>query len=169
MERKTVLFVCSFNSVRSQMAEGFINARCPKLYLAESAGIAPAGLNPYAVAVMKEAGIDISKHQSKKIGTFAKVRFDYLITLCDRAKQAGAGILPPAGKTIHRAFDSPSEIRKNKNEILADFRVLRDEMGGWLDETFPDCTEAGAGTGLSCDGVPVHSDSAADEDREAIR
>jgi protein-tyrosine-phosphatase len=70
MKKKTVLFISSFNSVRSQMTEGFLNARCKDLYTAFSAGIAPAGLNPYAVAVMKEAGIDISAQKSKQLFFF---------------------------------------------------------------------------------------------------
>lgn len=139
MEPKTMLFICSFNSVRSQIAEGLINARNPVLYKAFSAGIAPAGISPYAVAVMNEAGIDISSHKSKKISNFPGIRFDYVITLCERAKLAGAGSLPQGMNNIHRAFISPSEIRKDKAEILSDFRTLRDEIKVWLDETFPYC------------------------------
>jgi len=141
MGPKTILFVCSFNSVRSQIAEAFINERCPSRYRAYSAGIAPAGLNPYAVAVMKEAGIDISAHKAKKVGVFNGKKFDYVVTLCNRARLAGTGSLPCGENEIHHAFESPSEIRKNKAEILADFRALRDEIREWLDETFPDCAE----------------------------
>ena len=91
MEKKTVLFICSFNSVRSQIAEGLLNARCKDRYTAFSAGIAPAGLNPYAVAVMKEAGIDISTQKSRKLSYFTGTRFDYVITMCDHVKPAVPG------------------------------------------------------------------------------
>jgi arsenate reductase len=149
MEPRTILFVCSFNSVRSQMAEALINARCPARYRASSAGIAPAGLNPYAVTVMKEIGIDISGQRSKKLSGFSGVSFEYVITLCDRARSAAAGSLPPGKNLLHHAFESPSEARKNKAEILADFRTLRDEIREWLDETFPDCAEEDCGRDAS--------------------
>jgi len=139
MEKKTVLFVCSFNSVRSQIAEALLNARCGKHYTAYSAGIAPAGLNPFAVAVMKEVGIDISSQRSKKLSLFTGTRFDYVVTMCDRVKQALSGSIPEGIVVLHRGFVSPSEIRKNKAEILADFRTLRDEIDSWITDTFPDC------------------------------
>jgi arsenate reductase len=139
MEKKTVLFVCSFNSARSQIAEGLLNARYPDRYLAFSAGIAPAGLNPYAVAVMKEAGIDISFQKSKKLANFNGTRFDYVITMCDHVKPAVAGSIPEGVIMIHRNFVSPSEIQKNKDEILADFRTLRDDIDSWLTGIFSDC------------------------------
>lgn len=138
MEKKTVLFVCSFNSARSQIAEGLLNARYQDRYLAFSAGIAPAGLNPYAVAVMKEAGIDISFQKSKKLSTFNGTRFDYVITMDDHVKPAVAGSIPEGVIMIHRNFVSPSEIQKNKDEILADFRTLRDDIDLWLTGIFPE-------------------------------
>jgi arsenate reductase len=141
MEKKTVLFVCSFNSVRSQIAEGLLNSRCKERYSAFSAGIAPAGMNPYAVAVMKEAGIDISSQKSKKLSHFSGTRFDFVITLCDRAKGAVNGSIPQGEITFHRGFESPSEIRGNNAEILADFRTLRDDIDSWLAEIFPDCPD----------------------------
>jgi arsenate reductase len=141
MKKKTVLFICSFNSVRSQMAEGLLNARCKDLYTVFSAGIAPAGLNPYAVEVMKEARIDISAQKSKQLSNFTATRFDYVITMCDRAKAAVPGSIPKGETMIHRGFVSPSDIQENKEEILADFRVLRDDIDAWLTEIFPDCPD----------------------------
>jgi len=143
MEKKTVLFICTFNSVRSQIAQGLLNDRCKDRYTAFSAGIAPAGLNPHAVAVMKETGIDISSQKSRKLTDFTKTRFDYVITMCEGAKQAVTGAIPEGGTTIHRGFVSPSEIRKNKAEILADFRALRNNIDSWLTEIFPDCGKKG--------------------------
>jgi arsenate reductase len=139
MKKKTVLFICSFNSVRSQMAEGLLNARCKDLYTVFSAGIAPAGLNPYAVAVMKEAGIDISVQKSKQLSQFSGTQFDYVITMCDRAKLAVPTSIPKGEIMIHRGFVSPSEIQEDKAQILADFHALRDNIDAWLTEIFPDC------------------------------
>jgi arsenate reductase len=138
MEKKTVLFICSFNSVRSQIAEGLLNARCKDRYSAFSAGIAPAGPNPYAISVMKELGIDISTQKSKKLSQFTGTRFDYVITMCDRAKLALSGSIPEGETIIHLGFVSPSEIRKDKTEVFADFRALRDNIDSWLSEIFPD-------------------------------
>nr|WP_319376225.1 arsenate reductase ArsC [uncultured Methanoregula sp.] len=138
MEKKTVLFVCSFNSVRSQIAQGLLNARCNDRYTAYSAGIAPAGLNPYAVAVMKEVGIDISSQKSRRLADYNGVRFDYVVTMCDGVKTAVAGSIPEGVTMIHRGFVSPSEIRKDKDLVLADFRKLRNSINDWLSELFPD-------------------------------
>ena len=139
--KETVFFICSFNSVRSQMAEGLLRARCGDRYEISSAGIAPAGLNPYAVAVMKEIGIDISGQRGKSLSGFAGRTFTYVLTMCDHARLALAGSLPAGIYRNHRAFVSPSELRKNKAAILADYRALRDEIDGWLTEIFPDCPE----------------------------
>jgi len=141
MKKKTVLFICSFNSVRSQMAEGLLNARCKNRYMVFSAGIAPAGVSPYAITVMKEMGIDISAQKSKQLSQFSGTRFDYVITMCDRAKLAVPRSIPKGETMIHRGFVSPLDIRKNKEEILADFRALRDDIDAWLTEIFPDCPD----------------------------
>jgi arsenate reductase len=139
MEKKTVLFICSFNSVRSQIAEGLLKARCKDRYTVFSAGIAPAGLNPYAVAVMKEAGIDISTQKSKQLKQITATRFDYVITMCDRVKAAVPKSIPKGETIIHRGFVSPSDIQENKAQILEAFRTLRDDIDAWLTEIFPDC------------------------------
>ena len=141
MKKQTVLFICSYNSVRSQIAEGLLNARCKDRYRAYSAGIAPAGLNPYAALVMKEHGMDISSQRSKKLHDITGIRFDYVVTMCDRANLAIAGSIPEGAHRIHRNFVSPSEIRKDKAGTLADFRSLREEIDAWLRDIFPDCPE----------------------------
>lgn len=141
MKKQTVLFICLFNSVRSQIAEGLLNARCRDRYRAYSAGIAPAGLNPYASLVMKEHGIDITSQRSKQLHDMCGIRFDYVVTMCDRANLAIAGSIPEGAHRIHRNFVSPSEIRKDKAETLADFRALRDAIDRWLSDIFPDCPE----------------------------
>jgi arsenate reductase len=139
MEKKTVLFICSFNSVRSQLAEGLLRARCGEKYDIFSAGVAPAGLSRYAVLVMKEIGIDISQQRSKSLNGFAATKFDYVVTLCDRVSLAASGVIPLGTHACHRGFISPSEVRKDKGEILLEFRTLRDEIGAYLKEIFPDC------------------------------
>jgi arsenate reductase (thioredoxin) len=135
---ETVLFICSYNSVRSQIAEGLLRARCEGRYMIFSAGIAPAGMNPYAVQVMQEIGIDISHARSKSLTVFTGKNFDHIITMCDQARLAASNTLPHGIYNIHRPFISPSEIRKNKSEILLDFRNLRDDIRTWLLEIFPD-------------------------------
>ena len=142
-EKETVLFICSFNSVRSQMAEGLLRARCGNRFEVFSAGIAPAGLNPNAVAVMREIGIDISGQQSKSLSLFSGRTFTYVNTMCDHARLALSSSLPTGIYTNHHSFTSPSELRKNRNDILADYRKLREEINTWLSELFPDCPGAG--------------------------
>lgn len=139
--KETVLFVCSFNSVRSQIAEGLLRARCGSRYEIFSAGIAPAGLNPRAVAIMREIGIDISGQRSKSLHQFSGMKFTYVITLCDHARLSLGKSLPPGIYVNHRTFTSPSEIRRDKSEILSEYRTLRDEIDAWLTELFPDCPD----------------------------
>lgn len=139
MEKKDRALCCSFNSVRSQTAEGFLNARCRDRYTVFSDGIAPAGLNPFAVAVMKEIGIEISSQPSKKVTPFSDRRFDYVITLCNRVRLAVYGSIPRGETAIHREFASPLEIRENNAEILSDFHETRDEIDDLLDAIFKDC------------------------------
>jgi arsenate reductase (thioredoxin) len=139
--KETVLFICSYNSVRSQIAEGLLRARCGDRFEIFSAGIAPAGLNRNAVAVMKEIGIDISQQRGKSLNSFSGKSFTYVITLCDHARLALSSSLPAGLYMNHRAFISPSELRKNKAEILTDFRRIRDDINDWLTELFPDCPD----------------------------
>ena len=135
--RKRVLFICTHNSARSQMAEGFLRALYGDRYEAYSGGAEPSGLNPYAVKVMAEVGIDISKHRSKGLGEFKGMEFDYVATVCDRAK----GTCPffPGGKrTLHRGFEDPSQFKGTEEEMLSGFRRVRDEIRDWIEETFGD-------------------------------
>jgi arsenate reductase len=136
--KETVLFICSFNSVRSQIAEGLLRARCGDRYEIFSAGIAPTGLNPNAVTVMREIGIDISHQRGKSLNRFSGRTFTYVITLCDHARLALSGSLPAGFYVNHRNFTSPSEIRRNKADLLAEYRTLRDDIDALLTELFPD-------------------------------
>jgi arsenate reductase len=139
METPTVLFVCMFNSVRSQIAEGLLRSRCGGKYAVFSAGLAPAGLNPHAVRVMKEAGIDISQQRSKPLSHFSGKTFDHVVTLCNQVTCAAPKSIPPSGSFHHRGFESPSEFRRDKDEVVRDYRILRDQIDGWLTEIFPEC------------------------------
>jgi arsenate reductase len=138
--KESVLFICTFNSARSQIAEGLLRTRCGGRFSIHSAGIATAGLNPYAVMSMQEIGIDISQQRSKPLKLYTGIRFDYIVTLCDHVRQAASGSIPQGNHCYHRGFISPSEIRRDKAAILVDYHRLRDEMGAWLAEIFPDCT-----------------------------
>ena len=110
---ETVLFICSYNSVRSQIAEALLRARCGKRYTVFSAGIAPAGINPYAVKVMQEIGIDISSARSRSLTVFAGKNFDYVITLCDQARLAASDSLPHGNSYyssgIHKPIRGPEK------------------------------------------------------------
>lgn len=131
--RKRILFVCTHNSARSQMAEGWINFLYGDRYEAFSAGTAPSHVDSRAIQVMAEVGIDLSRHRSKSLDEFRGMRFDYVVTVCNRAK----GLCPsfPGGAVIlHRAFDDPSTL--TGEESLSDLRQIRDEIRIWLKETF---------------------------------
>lgn len=124
--KKTALFLCMHNAARSQMAEGLLRNIYGDRYEVYSAGLLPTEVHPFAVAVMKEIGIDISMHQSKSIKEFQGRNFDYVVTVCDNAKEA-CPFFP--GKTImHQGFDDPSDIHE--------FRHVRDEIKQWITDTF---------------------------------
>lgn len=132
--KKNVLFICTHNSARSQMAEGLLNARYGDSYVAYSAGIQPAEVNPYAIRVMREIGVDISKNRSKSIGEFRGRTFDYVVTVCDHAKE----VCPffPGEKVLHHNFTDPSTFKGSEYKILNDVRRVRDEIQKWIKRTF---------------------------------
>jgi arsenate reductase len=131
---KTVLFICTHNSARSQMAEAFLNALCGDRYEAKSAGVTPTGLNPYVVKAMAEVGIDLSTHRSKSILEFQGKSFDYVVTVCDSARD----VCPffPGETEIHKSFADPAEFRGTGAEIMEKVRAVRDEIRDWVDRTF---------------------------------
>jgi len=132
--KKKVLFICTHNSARSQMAEGLLNALYGDRYKAYSAGIEPTKVNPYAVEAMAEIGIDLSRQRSKSIEEFRDKNLDYVITVCDRAKE----VCPffPGEKILHKSFEDPSEFEGTEEEILEKTRSIRDEIKYWLEITF---------------------------------
>jgi arsenate reductase len=136
MTRKTsVLFVCTANAARSQMAEGYLRARYGDRYEVYSAGTRKAQVSRRAITAMQEIGIDISHHHSKTIGDVAGMSFDVAVTLCDRAHEA-CPVIPNAAKTIHRAFDDPHLTPGTDEDILNGYRRVRDELVAWIDQTF---------------------------------
>jgi len=117
------------------MAEGLLNFLYGDHYEAYSAGTNPSGVNPYAIKVMDEIGVDISKHRSKSIDEFRGVEFDYVITVCDHAKETCPFF--PGGKIhLHRGFKDPSEVKGDEESILEEFRKVRDEIKEWIEKTF---------------------------------
>ena len=132
--KKKVLFICTHNSARSQMAEGFLNALYRSIYEAHSAGIEPTSVNPHAIKVMAEIGIDISTHHSKSMEEFRGENFDYVVTVCDHAKEACPFF--PGEMILHKGFDDPSEFTGTEDEILEEVRRVRDEIKRWIEKTF---------------------------------
>jgi len=132
--KQKVLFLCTHNSARSQMAEGLLRTLYSNHYEAYSAGIEPSSVSPYAVEVMKELGIDISTHRSKSIEEYRGMTFDYVVTVCDHAKEACPFF--PGKKILHKSFDDPSAFNGSIIEILTVFRRVRDEILEWIKKTF---------------------------------
>jgi len=131
MERPMrILFLCAGNSCRSQMAEGWARHLKGTVLEACSAGTEPESLDPLAVKVMAEAGVDISGHRSKHVSELKDVPFDYVITLCDHARDS-CPRFPGEAKMIHISFDDPPQLARNARtpeEALAHYRRIRDEI-----------------------------------------
>ncbi len=125
---KKVLFLCTGNSCRSQMAEGFINARLDN-FEAYSAGTKPSHeIHPKVLQVMNEVGIDLNLNQTKSLGHFQGQRFDYVITVCNSAQENCPVWLGEVGERIHLGFDDPATATGTEEEIMAMFRRVRDEI-----------------------------------------
>ena len=134
IHKKSVLFICALNSCRSQIAEGFLNTLFKDKYQAFSAGIEKTSVNPYAIEVMKEIGIDLSKHYSKTIEIFKDKNFDFVVTVCDNARESYPFF--PGKKVIHKSFDDPVSFKGNVEDTLIKFRKTRDEIKNWIIEYF---------------------------------
>lgn len=135
--KKRVLVLCTGNSARSQMAEGLLRHDAGDRFEVESAGTKPGPLRPEAIEVMRELKIDISGHRSKHVDEFVGQHFDYMITVCDNAKEA-CPIFPGAAKRLHRSFeDPPPPSVASESERLAIFRRVRDQLREYL-KIFPD-------------------------------
>jgi arsenate reductase len=130
-DKKRVLILCTGNSARSQMAEGLLRHDAGNRFEVESAGTKPSFVRPEAIAVMKELGIDISGHRSKSVAEFDGQKFDYVITVCDSARETCPVFFGEA-KRLHRGFDDPAALDAPETERLALFRRVRDELRSYL-------------------------------------
>ncbi len=138
-DKLRILFLCTGNSCRSQMAEGFARALKGDTIEAYSAGVETHGLNPRAVQVMAEAGVDISGHKSKLVDDLPDIEFDYVVTVCDNAREA-CPFFPGATKLVHVGFEDPPRLAKGaqtEEEALGHYRRVRDEIRAFV-EQLPD-------------------------------
>ncbi len=130
-----VLFVCTGNSARSQMAEGFARHLSRGKIEAHSAGVAPSRLNPYAVQVMQECGIDISGQTSKAFDEDLARQMDIVVTVCDHAKES-CPVLPPDVRRLHWPLDDPAVATGTDADILGTFRKSRDQIAALVTDLF---------------------------------
>jgi len=134
-----VLFLCTGNSCRSQMAEGWARALKGDVIEPYSAGVLPHGLDPRAVRAMAEVGVDISGQRSKHVDTLKETEFDYVVTVCDSAREA-CPVFPGRTRMVHRDFDDPPILARNarsEEEALAHYRRVRDEIRRFV-ESLPE-------------------------------
>lgn len=137
-----ILFLCTGNSCRSQMAEGWAKHLKSDIIEAYSAGIEPHALDPFAVKAMAEAGVNISGHRSKHISTLPPIEFDYVITVCGHAHES-CPFFPGTPKVIHRGFEDPPLLAKtasSEEEAMGYYRRIRDEIKNFID-TLPHSLE----------------------------
>jgi arsenate reductase len=120
-----ILVLCTGNSCRSQLAEGYLKYFAGDKATIYSAGIETHGVNPKAIATMKEDGIDISNHTSNNVDEYANIDFDYVITVCDNAKEA-CPVFPSKAKKFHYNFPDPAKAKGTETEIMEQFRVVRE-------------------------------------------
>lgn len=125
MEVKKILVLCTGNSCRSQMAEGYLRFFAGNRAQVYSAGVETHGVNPLAIATMKEDGIDISGHTSNHIDEYSQVDFDYVITVCDNAKER-CPYFPTRARTFHYNFPDPAKATGTPEQIQAEFRRVRE-------------------------------------------
>jgi arsenate reductase len=128
---KRVLILCTANSARSQMAEGLLRHDAGDAFEVESAGTKASFVRPEAIAVLKDIGIDISTQRSKSVDEFAGRAFDYVITVCDNAKES-CPIYPGHTNRLHHSFDDPAAVQGSEEDRLRMFRRVRDEIRSYL-------------------------------------
>jgi arsenate reductase len=130
-DKKRVLILCTGNSARSQMAEGLLRHDAGDRFEVKSAGTKASFVRPEAIAAMHELGIDISSHRSKLVDEFEGQHFDYVITVCDNARET-CPVFFNAAQKLHQSFDDPAAITGTEEERLAQFRRVRDELRVYL-------------------------------------
>lgn len=124
---KNILVLCTGNSCRSQMMQGYLQKFAGEKAKVYSAGIETHGLNPKAVAVMKEDGVDISPHTSNHIDEYRTIDFDYVLTVCDHARE-NCPWFPSSAEKVHQSFEDPARAVGSEEEVLQKFRELRDAI-----------------------------------------
>jgi arsenate reductase len=130
-----VLFICTANAARSQMAEGLLRAKYGSRFDVFSAGTRPSRVSARAIQVMNEIGIDISHHRSKTLDEISGMTFDLAVTLCDRAHQV-CPVVTSAKETIHHGFPDPHLTPGSEEKILNGYRNVRNMIAAWIDMTF---------------------------------
>lgn len=129
--RKRVLILCTGNSARSQMGEGLLRHDAGDRFEVCSAGTAPSRVRPEAIKVMQEIGIDISNQRSKSVVEFDGEQFDYVLTVCDQARES-CPIYPGHGQRLHHSFTDPAAVQGSEEERLDAFRKVRDQIRSYL-------------------------------------
>lgn len=132
-----ILVLCTGNSARSQMAEGLLKARLGDRFEVDSAGTKPSIVRPEAIEALGEIGIDISANRSKSVDEFAETAIDYVLTVCDNAKE-NCPYFPAKTKLVHHAFDDPADADGSFVERVDEFRKVRDEIAKYIDTEFVD-------------------------------
>ena len=135
--KQRILILCTGNSARSQIAEGLLRHEAGDRFEVFSAGTKPGQVRPEAIAVMRELGIDLSGHRSKHVDEFAGQAFDYVLTVCDNAKES-CPTYPGHTNRLHRSFDDPAAVQGSEPDRLAVFRRVRDEIRNYLRAFPPD-------------------------------
>src|SRR5687767_15057443 len=130
-DKRRVLILCTGNAARSQMAEGLLRHDAGDKFEVESAGVIATYVRPQAIEVMHEIGVDISGHRSKHADEFVGQDLDYIITVCDYAKET-CPFFPGDAKRIHKNFTDPAMVEGDEETKLTVFRQVRDELRGWL-------------------------------------
>lgn len=134
--KKRILYLCTGNSCRSQMAEAFTNSIKMDQFDAYSAGVEPKKVDPRAIKAMAEAGIDISKQESKDIDSFGNLEFDYVVTLCDNAKES-CPFFPAKTRLMHKGFDDPPKLAEGANDeegAMEHYRLVRNEIRSFVEK-----------------------------------
>ena len=132
--KQTVLFICTHNSARSQMAEGLLNHFHGDRFRAYSAGTEATRVHPGAIRALADMGIDISGHTSKRIDTFKGETFDIVVTVCDNARESCPFF--PGKRVVHKSFRDPSRGGGGEESVLQAFREVRDEIRAWIEDEF---------------------------------
>lgn len=135
-ERLKVLYLCTGNSCRSQMAEGWTRLLKGELIVAYSAGVDPHGIDPRAIKAMAEAGVDISGQASKDVDTLEDIEFDYVITLCDNAHQT-CPVFPAKTRVLHVGFDDPPRLAagaQSEEDAMVHYRRVRDDIKEFVEK-----------------------------------